>query len=100
MKFLGLALVVLSSTYLMASDVCKCRSVPSAETTRWGGNEAIVIQETKSYPLMRGVVRDLRESPMGNVLVEVFDHPESLLLPYPKNVEVQRKQKRIAACKR
>jgi len=48
---------------------------------------------------MRGVVLDQSGSEMNNILVEVFDHPEGLLLPYPRNKEAERKQRRIAACK-
>jgi hypothetical protein len=48
---------------------------------------------------MRGVVLDQTGSEMNNVLVEVFDHPEWLLLPYPQYQEAQRKQRRIVACK-
>jgi protocatechuate 3,4-dioxygenase beta subunit len=48
---------------------------------------------------MRGVVLDNNGNELSGVLVEVFDHPEGLLLPYPQNQEAQLKQRRIAASK-
>jgi hypothetical protein len=64
-----------------------------------GASRLVVIEETKSYQMMRGVVLDQTYSEMNNVLVEVFDHPEWLRLGYPQFEMAQRKQRRIAACK-
>ena len=94
-----LVLLLLTSANPVASDDCRCVPTALNETTHWGGNRGIVVQETKSYPSMRGVVLDQSGSEMNNILVEVFDHPEGLLLPYPRNKEAERKQRRIAACK-
>jgi len=43
-------------------------------------------------------VRDVNGETISDVLVEVFDKPDHLLLPYPQNVEQQKPQRRIAAC--
>jgi hypothetical protein len=58
----------------------------------------IVFKEGKVYKALRGIVQ-VGDTPLSNVLVEVFDHPDHLLLEYPKNQEERAKQRRIAACK-
>ena len=68
-----------------ASDACKCVQATPSETTRWGGNMAIVVLEGKNtYRAMRGVVVDPIGAKIPNVLVEVFDHPEVLLISGPE----------------
>jgi hypothetical protein len=94
-----LVLLLLTSANAAALDDCKCVPAAQNETTHYGGNHEIVIHKIKSYPSMRGVVLDHNGSEMSNILVEVFDHPEWLLLTYPRNKEAQQKQRRIAACK-
>jgi hypothetical protein len=96
----SLALVLISPVNIMATDDCKCVSAAPSETTRWGGNrEMVVIEEQETYRAMRGEVIDWSGAKIPNVLVEVFDHPEGLLLDYPQRKEAQLKQRRIAACK-
>jgi hypothetical protein len=99
MNSLFLALLLVCSANTIASGECKCVRAKPSETTRWGGNIHIVVQESESYPSMRGVVLDHNGTRLRDVLVEVFDHPEGLLLPYPQNREAELKQQRIAACK-
>jgi hypothetical protein len=99
MKSACLLLLFLISINIAAMGACKCVQADPMETTHYGGNLAIVVQEVRTYRLMRGVILDQRDSGINNVLVEVFDHPEWLLLPYPQFKEAQLKQRRIAACK-
>ena len=82
-----------------ALEKCKCSPPGADETTHWGGNQAIVIKESKIYSSFRGVVQDATGKPFLNVLVEVFDHPDHLLLEHPLNEKEKAKQRRIAACK-
>jgi protocatechuate 3,4-dioxygenase beta subunit len=58
----------------------------------------MVIKESKIYSSLRGVVQDATGRPLLNVLVEVFDHPDHLLLEHPSNQKEKAKQRRIAAC--
>ena len=99
MKSASLLLTFLISTNVAALGACKCVQADPIETTHYGGNEAVVVQEVRSYRSIRGVIIDRSGSVINNVLVEVFDHPEWLLLPYPQLKEAQLKQRRIAACK-
>jgi len=99
MKSACLMLLFLISINICARGACKCVQANPLETTHYGGNEAVVVQEGGTYSLMRGVILDPRGSVIKNVLVEVFDHPEWLLLPYPQLKEAQLRQRRIAACK-
>ena len=73
----------------------QCRP-DSGEHTRWGGNENVVIRQPQPIKNIRGtVVQDTGSEPFGGVLVEVYDHPETLA----KNSSPDRVgQKRIAAC--
>ncbi|HJZ67994.1 MAG TPA: hypothetical protein VKF81_07730 [Blastocatellia bacterium] len=79
-------------------ETCKCTPSGPDETTHWGGNQVIVFKESKVYRSLRGTVQ-IVDKPLSNVLVEIFDHPDHLLLDYPKNEEEKAKQHRIAACK-
>lgn len=92
------ALLLFSSVNMFASDNCECVRATVSETTRWGGNFEMVIQERNTYRAMRGEVSDGSGAKIPDVLVEVFDHPEGLLLSYPQNKEAKLKQQRIAAC--
>lgn len=81
-----------------AQEECKCSPPRPGETTHWGGNELVVEKESKVYRSLRGVVY-IGDSPLRDALVEVFDHPDHLLLTHPRNEEEKAKQRRIAACK-
>jgi protocatechuate 3,4-dioxygenase beta subunit len=67
------------------------------ETTRSGANEDWVIVERRKHAGITGMVRDVNGQVISDVLVEVFDHPEHLLLSY-QNIEKQKAQRRVAAC--
>ena len=85
--------------YLMAvTTTCAGQCIPSVEGTVWGGNEWVVIQESKVVSTVNGIVVTDLESlePWSNVLVEVFDHPEVRLKSGPSD---RKSQKRITGCK-
>ena len=100
MKFAGLILILLiPASNAVPGEKCRCVPAPLNEATHYGGNRLIVFHETKSYPSLQGVVLDQSGAEMQDVLIEVFDHPEWLLLGYPEFEKARQKQRKIAACK-
>ena len=79
-------------------SVCKCSPPAAGETTRSGANENIVVSEKRKHTRIAGIVRDVNGQIISDVLVEVFDNPDHLLLPYPQNIKKPKPQRRIAAC--
>ena len=97
--------ILISSTLILvclngslSAQRCRCAAPPPDETTRSGANENIVLSERRKYALIKGIVRDASGQILPDVLVEVFDNPNHLLMPYPQNIEKQKPQRRIAAC--
>jgi hypothetical protein len=85
-------------SYSISRENCECADPDHGETTHWGGNEMIVFKESKVFRSLQGVAK-IAEEPLPNVLVELFDHPDYLLLPYPQSEREKAKQRRIAVCK-
>jgi hypothetical protein len=77
---------------------CTCRSPEMGDSTRWGGNEAIVTVEERSYRQLRGKIELPDGRPLQNTLVEIFDKPEYLLSSVA-NSENHPEQKRLAVCR-
>ncbi len=79
--FQPIALVVTALVALTPSMLgdCKCRPASKKDTTRWGGNMAIVEREKDSYRKIEGIVQMGDGSPLENALVEIFDQPDYLL---------------------
>ena len=96
MRDVPLIFILLYPSY--ANDNCRCIPTNTDEKTHYGGNMAIVFKERKVYKTLHGVVNNVGK-PISNVLVELFDHPDHLLLDYPRNIEEKAKQHRISACK-
>lgn len=94
-KLLTIALVISCQANASRRNNCKCTAA-LGETTHQGGNEILTFRERRTYKLVRGVVHDVNNEPLADVLVEVFDHPEWIALNYPAS---RVKQHRIAACK-
>ena len=90
-------LILLFSVGSPSAQGCKC-SPGSRETTRSGANEHIVVSEKRKHIRIAGIVWDVNGEIISDVLVEVFDKPDHLLLPYPQNIDQQQPQRRIAAC--
>src|SRR5215470_9709104 len=63
----------------LTSGSCVCHSPQKAETTRWGGNQVVVVVEEKAYREVKGTVQMWDEGALENVLVEIFDNPGYLL---------------------
>ena len=89
--------VVLSFAGSLSTQRCKCFPAAADETTRNGANENIVMVEKQSHTRIAGVV-SAGGDPASDVLVEVFDNPDHLLLPYPDSVNKRKAQRRVAAC--
>lgn len=70
----------------------------SNETTIWGGNERVVVKESKAVALLHGrvVQNSDQQEPWGDILVEVYEHPEAVLRGWPSS---QMDRKRIVGCK-
>jgi hypothetical protein len=98
MKVLLTAITFLSLLINSAVDN-KCRCVPTPqESTRDGANQTITIIERKQYRGVKGIVRAPNGELLSNVLVEVFDEPEHLLLPYPESEKKKKAQRRLTTC--
>lgn len=94
-KLLAIALVISCQANARRSN-CKCTAPAPGETTHQGGNEIVTFRERRTYKSVHGVVRDVNDEPLADVLVEVFDHPEWIALNYPAS---RVEQRRVAACK-
>jgi hypothetical protein len=78
---------------------CKCGPPDKGETTRWGGNEMVVVKEENSFRNLDGTVQMSGDRPLENALVEIFDHPDYLLDTSHSRSEGPPEQKRLAACR-
>jgi len=78
---------------------CRCHRAAKDATTKWGGNEVIVIKEEKNYRHLQGTIHMYDDRPVEDALVEVFDHPEYLLDESSAFKREQPEQKRLAACR-
>ena len=88
---------IVSVFLFLAALPARSQCVPSTETTIYGGNDRIVIDERKPLRRIRGtVVTVFASEPWSGVLVEVFDHPEGLL---QTTSSAKASQTRLAACK-
>src|ERR1700736_6603965 len=92
---LGLILSCIASS--RPAEDCQCIAPAAGTTTRAGANEEMVVLEKTKRQRLYGIVR-VGVEPLPDVLVEVFDHPEHLLLSYPANEQKRKAQRRIAAC--
>jgi hypothetical protein len=92
----------LFASLLVAPSVlgdCKCGTPDKGETTRWGGNQMIVVKEESSFRKLEGRVQMSDDRTLENALVEVFDHPGYLLDTSDSRSEGPPEQKRLAACR-
>src|SRR3954452_866970 len=78
------------------SGACTCHKSEKGDTTHGGANEYIVVLEEESYRELQGTVRMWDDTPIENVLIEIFDNADYLLKDdsWRKNPT----QKRLAAC--
>jgi hypothetical protein len=80
------------------STIARAECSVSNETTIWGGNERVLIQESKAVTAVRGRVVQNTDphAPWTGILVEVYDHPEIVLREGPSSDD---ERKRITGCK-
>jgi hypothetical protein len=94
---LGLTIAFFVSVLSALGD-CKCVSVQKGETTHWGGNMRIEIEQKKTVQILRGVVEN-RETPIQGALVEVFQNTDYPLQELSNGTQEKPKQNRVAACR-
>lgn len=95
---LGLAIAFLVSVSSSALGDCNCRHVQNGETTHWGGNREIEIEQKNPIKVLRGVVKS-SEEPLQGALVEVFRNTEHPSRARSNGIQEQPKQSRVAACR-
>ena len=95
---MSFAMIVIAGWLLSASigQACECKRPAINETTHKGGNEVVTFMEREPYRKLRGVVRDVNDQPVCDVLVEVFDKPDWIARGYSRPPF---DQKRLAVCK-
>ena len=74
----------------------KCHRPEGDDTTRWGGNQAIVLTPAEHFREVRGIVELFAKELVENELIEVFDKPEYLVSDKPWGEKPQ--QNRLRAC--
>lgn len=99
MKLLMASIIVSGLITFQPQEGCRCVPATKDETTRWGGNQSIVIKEEKVYKRLFGTVTYalVDEPPISDALVEVYTQPDNLLSSATES-EKKKKQRRIAAC--
>jgi len=75
---------------------CECHKPERDDTTRWGGNQAIVLTPDQHFHEVRGIVEVFEKELVEKALVEVFDKPEYLVSNKPWSDKPQ--QNRLSAC--
>src|SRR5262249_42143104 len=79
-------------------DNCKCSQPLPSDKTHWG-QENVIIKEDRVFKALHGKIVSFADNePLRRVLVEVYDHPEGLLLGWKDREAGKAKQRRIAAC--
>jgi Carboxypeptidase regulatory-like domain len=97
-RAISVSALALLACALVAPSVfgdCKCHHPQKGDATRQGANVSVVQQEENPYRELSGRVELHEDTPIEDVLVEVFDQPEYLLREGPSEAP---KQKKLAAC--
>ena len=92
-----LSMFVLIAPAALRGD-CKCARPNKEETTRWGGNEVVVVVKESPVKQLQGVVEEPGGSPFAGALVEIFNHPEYLLSDLPSAQVKKPEQQRVGVC--
>jgi len=79
-----------------AGGDCHCHKPEKNDTTRWGGNQSIVIVPQQHFREVSGVVQLIDNDLAENALAEIFDKPEYLVSDKPWSQKPE--QKRLRAC--
>lgn len=77
------------------NDACTCIKPPAGENTHWS-NGQVTMKDDRIYKSLHGIFQYSKGSPIPEVLVEIYDKPESVLRSWRKK---PLRQRRIAACK-
>jgi len=96
-KVFLVAMFVLFADSTLRSD-CKCFHPDKAESTRWGGNEMIVVVKKEPVKQLYGRIEGQDGRPIEGALVEIFTHPEYLLSDLPNARRDRPEQQRVASC--
>lgn len=89
-----LGFVLLGFTGSSVFGDCHCQRAPESETTHWGGNMRIEVEQKSTLKMLHGRV-EYDGKPLGNALVEVFAKDGHI----PSGLDGRSEQKRLAACK-
>jgi hypothetical protein len=88
--------IAISSVCLLAANIF-AQCTPSNETTKWDGNQDVVMQIRKPMRHVRGaVLQDFRTGkPWSGILMEIYNHPEIVLRDSSRN---RSGQTRVMGC--
>jgi Carboxypeptidase regulatory-like domain len=95
-NILVIAVVVCSLLVRAALGDCKCHHPAKGDTTRWGGNESVVIVPKTHFREISGTVDTIQGESIKDALVEVFDKPDYLVSNRPWADKAL--QKRLRSC--
>jgi hypothetical protein len=90
-RFILAGVALLAFTPVAVHGECKCHKPERDDSTRWGGNQAIVLTPDEHFRELRGIVEVFEKE-----LVEVFDKPEYLVSDKPWSEKP--KQNRLRVC--
>ncbi|HKS83407.1 MAG TPA: hypothetical protein VJR23_18020 [Candidatus Acidoferrales bacterium] len=86
---LRITVLFLATLYFDAPAFCRCATAHNQQTIP-GGNEIVQVLIPEPMRSVRGVVQDMDNSGMSNVLVEVIDNPDGTFYPLAKGVDSNR----------
>jgi len=78
---------------LVTTLAVACEPAKQGDTTRWGGNERIILDEPLPLSRIEGIVHFHSTQALSNVLVEVIPNPDA-----HNDDDSSNSKKRIAAC--
>jgi len=90
-----LSFALLSFTGSSVLGDCKCGRPLKGETTHWGGNMSIELEQNSTLKMVQGRVVEHGGEPLQGALVEVFVYDGHV----PREGDNKRQQKSLAACK-
>lgn len=85
---------LLAFTPIAVHGECKCHKAERDDSTRWGGNQAIVLKPDEHFREVRGIVEVFEKELVENALVEIFDKPEYLVNDKPWSEKPQQNRLR------
>ena len=95
---IALLLTALLSLSFSRPEKCACLPASAKDTTSWGQQNVIIKNEGIVQSLRGTVVGAVNKTPLGGVLVEVYDKPEGLLMDWKERDARKVNQRRVAVC--